>query len=458
MNRFWMRFAQQTRMGAIICGCLALWSCPPAATAEDIFIDGHFEDWSQPARRVDDPAGDAKAAFDLSFVEVSTLETQLFLHFDIGQPLNLQSGKRSEGTLQLKLKLNDGRSVTIDFRERFACLDDQPDERLVWTSLRMVSQPTYAAKEIEMRLDLASLGAKTGDTIAIQFAGSDELDQPITVRLEGEAKRLDRSIRRVEASDLRVVSMNTMNQGVADESRQPKFRRLFTAVDADVICFQEERDEGRFADSVAQVLPQLDEGEWSSHWANGAAIASRHKVQGLPVEMTAGAAAAITTPNDQTWLVFSVHLKCCGYAGSPEDKLRVTQAEEIVEQWKRIQAGEFGDELVGAPTIVVGDFNLVGSRQPLEVLTNAGLNERLVIGIHDASTATWRGRPDESFWPGRLDLVTYDREQAEAKHSYSLDTSLMAEFELEQTKLHADDSSVSDHLMMVADFAKRVKE
>lgn len=431
---------------------VGLFLFPHPILANDVVIDGHFDDWKKPLQRVQDETGDATAAFDLSFLEVNVSNTQVFLHFDIGQTLNLQSGKRSEGTLQLKLTLRGEKTLTVDFRERQAYLDDQTDERIAWTSLRMVSQPTYASDEVEMRLDLRAIGAKNGDTLSIQFAGSDSLDEPIDLVLRGEPVRFGQAIDRAAPDDFRVASFNTMNQGVADENRQGKFLRLFTAVDPDVICFQEEKDERRFAESVSKVLPERSEERWSTHWANGAAIATYHKLRPLPLEITAGATAAITVRDAKTWVVLSIHLKCCGYAGSPEDKLRVTQVAEIKEQLERIRSGEFGEQLVDAPVIIVGDFNLVGSRDPLQELQDVGFDDAPSLGLHDLSWATWRGRPEESFWPGRLDLMTFSRERAKVRRCFTVDSSLFPPSELQRTGIKRDDSSVSDHLMVVASF------
>lgn len=68
----------------------------------------------------------------------------------------------------------------------------------------------------------------------------------------------------------------------------------------------------------------------------------------------------------------------------------------------------FGEKTKGAGVVLIGDYNLVGSNKPLKVLKNAGLTDLLVKGS-DGAAYTWRGlKPVESFWPGRLDLVTHD--------------------------------------------------
>jgi len=46
-----------------------------------------------------------------------------------------------------------------------------------------------------------------------------------------------------------------LQNGLADPERQAKFKRLFTAIDADVYCFQEEWDKDKFLDGIKKAVP-----------------------------------------------------------------------------------------------------------------------------------------------------------------------------------------------------------
>jgi predicted extracellular nuclease len=83
-----------------------------------------------------------------------------------------------------------------------------------------------------------------------------------------------------------------------------------------------------------------------------------------------------------------MHAKCCGFAGSKEDDLRVQQSQQIVDELKRMRQGEFGEAARNAPVILIGDYNLVGSRNPLDVLNAAGLRDTICRA------------PDGSAWDG----------------------------------------------------------
>jgi hypothetical protein len=101
----------------------------------------------------------------------------------------------------------------------------------------------------------------------------------------------------------------------------------------------------------------------------------------------------------------------------------------------------------------MGDYNLVGSKTPLLRLEEVGLNEFMCVA-GDASSYTWRGlKRDESFWPGRLDLVCTD--QIGAISGFVFDSSRPVRDLPLQGDVKDDDSEASDHLMLVVDVVPR---
>ena len=66
---------------------------------------------------------------------------------------------------------------------------------------------------------------------------------------------------------------------------------------------------------------------------------------------------------------------------------------------------------------------------------------------------TWPGiTKDESFRPGRLDLLTYDQTVLKPVMGMVVDTTRLSSDTRRELKLDAQDSLVSDHLLLVADF------
>lgn len=441
-----------------------------ARAADEPIIDGAFSEWDTAAQVVEDETGDATAAFDISHVGVQAHGTRLYIHFDIGRELNLQAGPGDEGTLQLWIDLANGRRLSIDFRNRFACWADRPDEQIAWTLIKYACLPTFAAKEYELRVDLSALGAHVGDTVKVQFDGSDSLKEPITVVLADAPTVPDNALTMLKrAGDVRVVNLNTFYAGLSHAPRSERIGRLLASVDADIFCFQEELSEEAFLTGARRVVPRKNGADLHLHWQGDCGIATCWPLQPVPMDFETrfsagdrddrrvGAAAAIELPNGKQLVVCSVHLSCCGSSGDPHDKARVRETRELARQIDRLRKGEFGEQLRDAAVVVVGDYNLVGSRQPLTTLESKGLKEYLLRGLVDRSACTWRGDADESFWPGRLDLLTYDAAALEPKNGFILDSADLSASLLSKLGLQRDDSTASDHLMLVADFALRAR-
>lgn len=433
--------------------------------ADEPVMDGIFSEWDAGATAVKDPLGDATAVFDLSHVAVQTHGTRLYVHFDIGRELNLQAGPGDEGTLQLLVDLADGRRLSIDFRNRLACWTDRPDEPIAWTQIKYTCLPTFAAPEYELRVDLATLGARVGDTVKVQFAGSDSLAEPMSVALtdgpapdQRTADALDR------AGDVRIANLNTFYEGLSHAPRSERIKRLLAAVNADICCFQEELREELFRSGAPRVVPRKDGAPLHVHWQGDCGIATCWPLEPLPMEFAArasrshgadrstGVAAAVQMPDGRRLVVCAVHLSCCGHMGDGRDHARVREARQIAHEIERLRDGQFGQHLRDAAVIVVGDYNLVGSREPLAVLESAALTEYLMCGLVDRAACTWRGDADESYWPGRLDLLTYDAARLTPAKGFILNTDDLPESMLAACGLRRDDSTASDHLLLVADF------
>jgi len=164
--------------------------------------------------------------------------------------------------------------------------------------------------------------------------------------------------------------------------------------------------------------------------------------------------AIITTPAGDI-AAGSMHLKCCGTAGSSEDIKRISQAGTINSAMQTALGG-------GTPKVRVfgGDLNLVGSRTPLETLCSgldadsSALVPAMPIVLGDTSTMTWLDDPS-GFPPGRLDYVTYSDSSAEVVNAFVLDTRLLSIQSLARVGLDSADSAGSDHLPVVVDIRPR---
>jgi hypothetical protein len=326
---------------------LATW--PHCLQAQQPVVDGVFDEWQCANVVATDLIGDGQGAFDISCVSATSIGTVVYLHFDIGQSINLQNGFPKDGTLQLILESN-GKNLTFDFRAR--TVTDGTAVHIGWDRIGFQCLPTYASKKYEMRIDLGVLGVKSCDKVSIQFAGSDSLDQPATIVLQQPRCNLPTNqVWTKPKGALRIINQNTLNNGLSDSNRGPKFKKIFAAVNADVLCFQEEWEEDLIEKGAANTL-----GSMTVHWNRACAIASRHKLEGLPMAADWGAAGLITTGDGSNVIVISVHFKCCGFAGSKEDDLRIEHANKLVDEIERLREGAFGEAAKNAPVMLIGDY------------------------------------------------------------------------------------------------------
>ncbi|MFU8830277.1 MAG: endonuclease/exonuclease/phosphatase family protein, partial [Phycisphaerales bacterium] len=225
---------------------LALFLAFQNAVAEPVAIDGDFSDWDHKHIVAVDPAGDAEGAFDITRVWLQTHGSIVFLRFDTGRVLNIQSGPREEGTLQLRFtREKDGRAAELDLRRRSLRLIEASggSTDIGWYAAGYRSAPTYASSEFELRIDLSVIDAGPGDRIKLSISGSDELDEPVRFELTeaGQtATNEDLTLDRAPGTAIRIASLNTWRNGMVDPERSAPLLRLLSGTAPDVIMLQEE--------------------------------------------------------------------------------------------------------------------------------------------------------------------------------------------------------------------------
>lgn len=170
------------------------------------------------------------------------------------------------------------------------------------------------------------------------------------------------------------------------------------------------------------------------------------------------AAAAFVTIGSRTLLATTIHLACCGNEqGSVREQRRQAEAEVIAE---RLRA-TIGSRRVDG-VITGGDFNLVNTRRPIELLRSnldpAGgpLDENSSRRLDGWATWTWRAYPGAAtpFMRSRLDYLLYSPSRLEQRKAFVFDPADMSSGWLLRHKLQADDWG-SDHRPVVADFRWR---
>lgn len=433
-----------------------------AATAQPVIIDGLFDDWSGVPVAATDPSGDASGAFDLTEVRVRSAGTVLELDWDTNAAKNLQAGSGSDGTVRITLTFESGTTLTLDTRSRIAYLDGSTGDSVSWPSIGYVTLPTTAMPRYETRFDVSGY-ASPGEDVSIQFSGSDSLSSPIVHTLnqpaDTPASPAPGELDPADCADLRIVSLNTLQTGLTDPSQRNQFARILDALNPTILCLQEEYNNS--ASQIKSRLEAIDPNDnglpWNVVKDFDTAVCSQFPLIYYDAN-DSFTTALVDLGNGEAVFVASVHPKCCGYAGDSNDTRRIDTSENLASIVTDFRNGTLSGSLTpyaDAPTVIIGDWNLVGSNTPLDLLVHPNLPDMehwalQRTGANDA--ATWRDLDGFGFMPGMLDLVVHDTGGLARRSGFVLDTNELSASTLSAYGLQAGDSDASDHYALVADY------
>ncbi|MCP4249732.1 MAG: hypothetical protein GY778_22040 [bacterium] len=292
--------------------------------------------------------------------------------------------------------------------------------------------------------------------------------------------------------DVRIVAYNHNRSFIEDPSEDAVFDRILTAINPDIICFEEFTDsisESDVANRLDSILPVTGGGSWQIHFGllGGirTVIASRFplnmtRIDTIPASSTRGVTIALADLPDANYCtdvyLLGVHLKCCGDPGGSEDASRQDSADAIAN-WlgdARGVARPSGNNVTLAPDtpmISLGDFNLVGGPQPETTLITGDIQDEGTYGpdvkgdwdnsnLTDLTPTdpftgddfTWQG--NQNFPPGRLDRFFYTDSVVTVANSFILNTDTMTPAALAAAGLRAGDTltgNSSDHLPIAMD-------
>jgi hypothetical protein len=165
-------------------------------------------------------------------------------------------------------------------------------------------------------------------------------------------------------------------------------------------------------------------------------------------------------------LFVALDLQSTGWIDSAEDRLRVLQAGTILDVARTALTRRSERMPSSTPTSVVGgDFNLVGSRTPLDVLTQipGATGPRAADPLEpvdaerlgERTLTTWQS-PGAPFAPGRLDYLLVPARDLSVANAFVFATGDLPVEVLARLGLEAGLSAeLSDHLVLVADLTTR---
>ncbi len=472
-----------------------------------IVIDGQFDDWSRVTPILDDPADAPAAAVDFGQVRISHDGEFVHVFVEVGRTVNAQ---RLNGRIELLLDVDAdastgrrihgmrGVDVIVElsppdpaFPDRagrgagIALPIDQPPPgdrmRLNGHIVGLTFAPSYASDRFELRMKRgAPLPMVSSFLGAGRFRGrfvfvdrADEIGDTTQefshdlspIKREPVAQPTD-PLTRAPGTDLRIVTWNIERDSLRDQPES--IALVLRALDPDVILFQEltDRDDPRELAALlaAAMPPSPRRGRWTVLRGAGGgtlrcAIASHLELtpyaalDPLPMpdrpDRSVRVLGAEVTHEGRRLLAVSFHLRCCGRAGSFEDRTRLVEADAIRRAVDRAVASRRFDGIV-----LGGDLNLVGSRWPLDVLTEH-LAVVEALQLDGRSNATWADIR-LPFVPGRLDFLLLSERSLTARRVFILDAGDLEPRWLRTHGLNAGSvSNTSDHMPLVADLRWR---
>ncbi len=456
-----------------------------------IVLDEVFADWdTRPPAHRDAPDDAGGGAADFSALWVDHDDRYLFLRFEVGAELLLQSGSGVQLLVDSDCKRITGmpaHGLGAELEFRFgegagAVMLNGQTTTIGPYDLQLASSPTVSSRQFELaiRLDSQIGGAALfpNEEIKILLRSGEDLlpDESggLSYRIEPRTPVPPPafSIARRDSGHLRVLSYNVGVHGIFEAALAPAYTRLLQAIQPDIIGFQEIYfpNTQLTADLVEQFLPSGPGETWHHASANNsdAVAVSRFPIKSVYPLMSNSAFLLDLRPRFDTDLLLLVaHPPCCG-----DDAGRQVEFDAMMAFIR--EAKQPGGTLTlarGTPIMVVGDMNLVGDSAQQRTLLQGDIVDQAMFGpdfdpdwngdrLADAKpnttgapmSFTWYNEAS-SFSPGRLDYVTYTASVLAKRNAFALFSPGLNAEELATHGLHREDSLMaSDHLPVVVDF------
>ncbi|MFC1878560.1 endonuclease/exonuclease/phosphatase family protein [Chloroflexota bacterium] len=459
---------------------------------DTIILDGRFVEWSHREPVYTDPAED-NTGESVDFTSLYLDNDQDYLYMDIA--LNIETNIQNGSDLILYIDTDNDPGSGEEFNGLGADLVYELGNRrgrlykdgiktgLEHDFIGLITMPTVTSDEFEIgiarTMPLGGARLFTSNEIKIAFAHNIEAgdiipDAGSTIAYTFTEKETSPptiiTLEKEKSSHLRIVSWNTLDDGLLKKARTEQFYNILRAVDADIINLQE-MYVTKAEDIQAQMEEWFPETEWFVDKYGDLITISRYPIvepeEGSFPLTTGASPVLIQLSKDQQLLIINSHFRCCD-----QDDLRQREIDEVMSLIRDSQSvGDRIDLPAETPIIILGDMNLVGYAQQVKTLLYGDIINEVKYGPdykpdwddtpltdllsrHTENLLTFTWRDDKtSFSPGRLDYFVYTDSVLKVAKHYILDTAELPDETLAEYGLNADDSvTATDHLTLVVDF------
>ena len=472
---------------------LMLSALPGYAQSKRIIVDGSFSDWGNLSAVYADPAGDQQAGdIDFGRLWIANDEQFLFLRIEVGTEINLQDFNAI--TLYLDTDNNSdtgtpihglGAELEWSFGVKAGIFTTTTASVAIsHRHIGLVTAPTVTSKQFEIAIEKSARPAGQSplfpeDTIGVVIAdkgvGGDVLPNSGTrLHYVFDSSPLpplpSLTLRKQDAAHLRILSYNVLRDGLFDPQRMKSFERILTAIEPDIIGFQEIYDHTA-EQAVAQVKLMFSSSglqQWyGSKVAPDIIVVSRYPIVAtFPIEGNGAFLLNLRPKYDSQLLFIVAHPPCCENNAGRQYEIDAIIAfiRDAETQGGRV------DVLPNTPILIVGDLNLVGYARQLHTLLSGDIVNSAQFGPafspdwdggnftdltprHADLPMTYTWHDDNSnFSPGRLDFMIYSDSVLRIGNHFILFTPAMRADSLASHGLQPQDGpTASDHLPVVSD-------
>lgn len=494
--------------------CFADQSAP-----DSVAIDGRFRDWADIPAAAEDPLDAPDAPIDITTVRITHDEHFVHVFANLTRDVCIQ---QMDGMLHMVLDVDGDEDTGLElhglkgadivvtlspvnqshgkvrhmgvgltsltYRPTVQQLEQPNVPAISPYDIGFTFAPTYANNKFEFRLVRGAALPQTPITFAdnsfrlvlvhTDYDGNvldttDVMEHALTTALQTKAiepvaTRID-PLARLHPNHLRVMSLNTEHAKLLQEDERAG--RIIRSLAPDVLLLQELTDRTR-PDEIESLLNRHAppaKGRWHVLIGEGGGNLRCGVATHLPFEPVSELkvvsyphqpdrhvreAAMLVEYDGRHVLAMSIHLRCCGGATGEEEESRCTEVAQI-----RSAIDPLRDRLRFDGVVIGGDCNLVGTREPLNILCRLGDMDKTDLAVADAyqldgrSNATWSDFT-QPFVPGRLDYVVFSDSSLANPYSFVFDSADLPQEWLEHHGLQVEDSMLlSDHRPVVLDLA-----
>jgi len=457
-----------------------------------IMLDGNFPDWEEISPLYSDANGDQSSGdIDFRNLKVANDERFVFFYLEATDEIEIQDNNNIYLYLDTDMNSSTGLSINVigaelkwNFGQKVGTFYNNSGNYTIYhNDIYLVTAPTVSSTVFEFCLERNSQiygnDLFPGNSFHIQFydqsAGQDMLpDSGETITYTFDNTVLppisEISLSKPENSDFRIMTYNVHHDDFFESSLFLHYDRLLTAIDPEIICFQEIYDHSAYQTKnlVEQMLHSSGSEEWfyDEIWSDIIIVSRFPILESYYSDGNGVFLLDLSSEVDSELLVINAHLP----AGDNEEDRQeeIDKIMEFIREAKEPGGWLYLDE--NTPIIILGDLNLVGYAQQLETLItgeivnqqygpsfNPDWDESDLTDLTPRLTElymyyTWYN-DWSSYYPGRLDFMIYTDYVLTSEKSFVLFTPEMSSGNLNAYNLQSDDSTeASDHIPVVSDF------